>query len=248
MKQLITLTIVLSALQWANGQTNPFFKAVNDAQKFRIQNRSSELKDASILKLEEAMKQMLNESCLELPDSSFHYFLVNPVSSTQNNGELAYAFMNKIVVVSTGDLSIYSYDNLERGAGHSYTNYINYSTPIITCTYQTVNNREDYTEVGYYQLQHIAPYYIAFGYGSNGGGFAHHLIQIFEDRGGEIVLLEKRFILCNRIQNIHLRYNEVDSTLSYRQYKEKGNDLFLSNDYDNISLQLKAGKLVPLNP
>ncbi|MEO1033834.1 MAG: hypothetical protein AAFX55_20805 [Bacteroidota bacterium] len=255
MKTIRHLVLFLVATLGAQGQTDALFSNVNRAQKLRLKHTFSEQRDSVFYSFDTAINALLSSSevCRELPDTTNHYFLINklkdisPKSKHISIGQkLAYAFMNNIVITSSGQIKIYSWDDLGGGSYHSYTNYLQYTDDKGNCITNPIDTKEEDSEVGYYDIVQTGNYYIAFGYGTYGGGKQHFLIKILKYQNNAVIELNQLEIGSNRSQNIDLKYNPKDSTISYKAYKFESDVGFYSEDYETLNLKFENGKLLKI--
>ncbi len=204
---ILTFLVLIGTV---NGQIDSLFSKVTHAQKLRLQNIFSEERDSIFSEFETTINLLFNckTLCTKLPDTSNHYFLVNKLQKETIGKTLAYAFMNNIVISTSENFRIYSWDNLDGGSSHSYTNYLLYMNEADCIIFPMDTSNQD-LEVGYYYIKQIKDYFIAFGYGTYGGGKQHFIIRLFKNEDGKIAEYNEGYpegqpivIHSNRSQNV----------------------------------------------
>lgn len=256
MRKIFGVIWFLGMLQLAlSAQVNPLFQRVNEEQSQRLGHIFSDQRDSVFAAFDVSIDALFasTASCETLPDTSRYYFLVDALSDVTAGQTLAYAFINNIVICTAGQLKVYSWDNLDGGNYHTYTNYLQYMADDGTCTAVLIDTAETSDEVGYFRMEPIKAanreLYLLFGYGTYGGGEQHYLFEVFELKNGHLEECMGCYpdgkaikVGCFRGQSIDLRYNRRKQILSFKAYTF--GDGFYTEDFKPVALKFQAGKWV----
>jgi len=259
-KNLFIIFFIISVLKGYSQTENidSLFDIVSENQKLRLKNIFTEKRDSVFEKFDKSIEKLLNhpDFCKTSFDSSKKYFLVDKLKNETKGVNLAYSFINNIVVTNSANkkIRIFSWDDLGGGSCHYYTNYIQIPDDSGKCIINSFNASEFIPEVGYYQIEEIndsgKKVYMIIGYGTYGGGKHHWLIRFFEIKNNELVECKEYYqnydvfiISSNRSQEIDLKINVKKKTISYKKYKYEEDAGFYTNDFEHIKLKFKNGKL-----
>lgn len=229
-KHLCLLSIVFCcSTSLISQQIDSLFIEVKRMQELRLQNIFSEKRD-SIFNLFDISVQRLmisTEFCNFQLDSTT--FQSNP-SKSDEGMHLAYTFINNLVKCSSDHkIRVFSWDNLEGGSYHTYTNYLQYKTINGNCKtipFETIQNN---VEVGYYRIEKVSKenriIYIIFGYGTYGGGRQHKNVRFFELINDEPKECFKFYsngidlvVYSNRNQNPDIKLDKEKGIITYREF------------------------------
>lgn len=235
----------------SNGQIDALFKQANHCQEQRLKNIFGEGRNHAFGTFDTAMQGLLHSEniCTTEPDSTFPYFLVNRLNKETNGKTIAYTLMSCVLVSGTADFKIYSWDGLFGGSYHTYFNYAIYKDQKGQCIAFPLDTSQASPEVGYYKVEAITSkgitYYLAFGYGTLGGGSQHFAVRLFSIQNGKLHESLNAYpngkpivISMNRSQTADLRFNKSQGLLSYYEPRNESPG--------KIVLRLTEGKLVPV--
>lgn len=234
-------------------QADSLFSQLNIAQKQRLKVRYYDTNRLALLQFDTIINQLFRSTttCKQLPDTSNHSLLFNELNLVTKGKTLAYALMHNIVIIDTGNLRVYSWDNSDGGSYHTYTNYIQFKDKDGNCRSSMIDTLDTTPEVGYYNIEQIENYYLIFGFGTYGGGKNHFVVKQFKNENGKMLEYHQGYpngkiikIESNRRQNIELKFNRQDNTITYKAFEFDHRNGFYSDKFKWISLEWKNGNLI----
>lgn len=246
MKNWLYIYLFLCCSNATFGQSDSLFAIVNQAQENRLKRLKIYSLDSAYDTLEAANAILLetNFPYRDLPDSNARYLLANELDTISNGTVLAYAFMNHVVITNSGSVGIYSWDDLDRGTYHTYRSFVVYTNSLGECVKTEWDTGSTAHEAGYHRLYQIEDHYLAFGYGTYGGGQQHFLVKVFNLLNDSIHITQEIFIPCNRSQKVELTYDSKNQTLSYLEYVfDEG---FYTSEFQVIELKYMNGTFVKM--
>ena len=259
---IIVFAIISQSLIPAIAQTeniDSLITKVSLCQKERVNNVFTEKRDSAFTKFDlEIHKLFKHESfCKKTSDSVNRFFVTDKLNDKIEGKNLAYLFMNNIVVSNSldGKLRTFSWDDLDGGSSHSYTNFIQVQTDSDKCLITQIDTAQFSIEVGYYQIKQFrgngSHFYLLTGYGTYGSGNHHWLVKIFEIKNDLLVECincypddHNLLIGSRRSQNIDLKIDEKNNEISYKKYGFDYEMGYFSDENDLIRLKLINGKLI----
>lgn len=261
MKTLHVVIIVLLTLPELSAQSNnidTLEKAVNKLQILRLKNYGTEHRDSIFSKFDSTIIQLFKNDkiCSHPFDTLNHYFLNNPEIEESSAHFILYAFIKNIVICASNDrkFRVFSWDDLQAGSYHTYTNFAQYQVSKNNCTIIPIDTSEDDTEAGYYDIitvtENNRPYYFLLGYGTYGSGQQHRVVRIYEIKNNLLVECISCYpehkpitIFSNRGQNIDLRFNTNIPELTYKEFKLNKEVGYYTDEFDLVRLKFENGVL-----
>ncbi len=258
-KVLFILILVISGNLYSQvNNIDTLVKKVNDFQILRLDHFFDESRDSIFSLFDSAVYELFeqDEFCFYQPDTSNSYFLNSYSLNDYSAITLAYGLINYILYTTSPDhkIRIFSWDDLQGGSGHTYSNMIQFDIDDDDCKAEKFDSLEDNTEVGYYKI-HQAEYgnttfYILFGHGTYGGGKQHKLIRIFYIENNELKECfdcypdsKPLLIFSARSQEIELEFNEKKQEISFKQYDFNDDEGGYDNKFKRINYRFENNKL-----
>lgn len=240
-------------------EINILAKKVNVLQEKRLSNYSTDSRDTVFTKFDSAIINLFQqkEFCSYQPDTSYYCFLTSDSISNYQGITLTYAFINYIVYTVSQDnkIRIFSWDNLDGGSYHTYTNFVQINTDNDQCEVVPFDTSELNAEVGYYRINQIdqggKTFYLLFGHGTYGGGKHHKIAKIFYIENGVFTECfdcypETRNLLIysNRGQEIGLQFDKKQKKLTYKQFMFNDDMGFFTDDFVEVTYKFQNNKLI----
>lgn len=228
---------------------------VNELQRQRRKMHASDQRDSIFAAFDEKIQELLYH-----PDFCGNWWNSLGQSFSKDaadvKGEvLAYSLVNDIMVSSSDDdqILLVSWDNLEGGSFHRYTNYMLYQDYFGTCQTIRLDTVEEGHELGFYQVERVQRkdrvWYFLFGYGTYGGGMHHRAVKILEqtEAGFEECLDcypngKELIVFAPRMFEIDLQFDQVSRTLSYKKYLVDEETELHTGEFEQVDLTFTKGK------
>lgn len=151
-------------------------------------------------------------------------------------------------------LKCYSYDNLEGGSAHTYSNIVSFFNGEGKLVSHNLKTEAESPMVGYFEIHRIKPFdmqkFLFIGYGTYGGGKEHMSIQLFEIQKDSLVECfscyedySPLFFEQNRGQDFEIEYDNDLQQIKAKVYKFDDNTGFFTNEFHILNYSIMEGHI-----